>query len=931
MSAFGPYAGVEQVDFTVFGEKGLYLISGNTGAGKTTIFDAVCYALFDAPSGGNRNSSMFRSNYADPETPTYVELTFAYKGKEYTIRRNPTYLRPAKRGSGLVEEGTNAVLTLPDGQNPVTGSANVTAAVQELIGISRDQFAQIAMIAQGDFMKLLFADTKNRQEIFRSIFKTQPFVRIQELLADETKRLGAECAKGRDSLRQYIAGLVCEPENPAAEVLTLAKEGKKPVAEVVELAKALLEEDGRHEKKLMDRKKELSGRIEAMAHQELEYETYREQLQKRAELDRQFAGLQEKRKQVEESFVQAKSVEPQIAEKAAKQGQIKERLKEFDELDRMDAEIRQLEKSLSDRKVQLLEKQAKVELHERDIQAWKEELDGYEGLDERIAGKAIDGDRLEREIKSLSELGEKCNRYRSEMLKLADYQSLLLRRIGQQRESNAKAEEADLLFRANMAGILADRLVEGTPCPVCGAVHHPAKAILPEQVPSEEVVKGLRKQADDLQASVNKGTELCSRQKGLVEQLKTDLLQALATSEFKEVQEIDARLKEGIEASVNSKVIELRRLEGELKVMRNQVEKRKRLNEALPAKEAALAEVRKSFAGLSEAQAAEQAACMEKKEHRVRKTAELPYSCKEAAETAVLQLESGIRKIKEAIERNDRELKSCEAELSGLEGRRKQVQEQILERNLAWKRTEELGMEEVVSTLEEHRDRLRKCREDAEANDRQLQILYSRQQTNRTALDRIEEKSSELAGLEKEYQWKASLSDTANGQLREKNKVMFETFVLMEYFDRIIRRANVRLMHLSDGQYELKRREEASSKVSKTGLDLDVVDHYNGGIRDVKSLSGGEQFKASLSLALGLSDEVQASAGGIRIDTMFVDEGFGSLDEDSIRLAINTLSDLSEGNRLIGIISHVPQLKAIDRQIIVEKDRFSGSHLRQVW
>ena len=216
MSAFGPYAGVETVDFTVFGEKGLYLISGDTGAGKTTIFDAISFALFDAPSGNNRSKDMLRSDFSDPQTPTYVELTFAYQGKEYTVRRNPAYQRPKERGEGMTLQQADATWLLPGEEHPVTGNSTVTARIQDILGINRDQFAQIAMIAQGDFMKLLFSKTEERQKIFRDIFKTKPYLDIQYALKAEAERLGHLCEDGRKSLSQFIAGIVCDPESERA-------------------------------------------------------------------------------------------------------------------------------------------------------------------------------------------------------------------------------------------------------------------------------------------------------------------------------------------------------------------------------------------------------------------------------------------------------------------------------------------------------------------------------------------------------------------------------------------------------------------------------------------------------------------------------------------------------------------------------------------
>ena len=242
LSAFGPYAGHTEIDLEKLGEKGLYLITGDTGAGKTTIFDAITYALYDAPSGTNRDTSMFRSKYASPETPTFVEMTFSCGGKVYTVKRNPEYERPARRGSKMTKQRAEAELHLPDGR-VLDKPKEVNAELTQIIGLDRSQFSQIAMIAQGEFLKLLTAETKDRQEIFRKIFKTNCYEVLQNRLKDSANTLYRKCEAARASVQQYIGGIVCAEGDMLREKAQQAKEGKLPFAETVELLETLIDRD----------------------------------------------------------------------------------------------------------------------------------------------------------------------------------------------------------------------------------------------------------------------------------------------------------------------------------------------------------------------------------------------------------------------------------------------------------------------------------------------------------------------------------------------------------------------------------------------------------------------------------------------------------------------------------------------------------------
>ena len=927
MSAFGPYAAVEKVDFRVFGQRGLYLVSGNTGAGKTTIFDAISFALFDAPSGNNRSKDMFRSSYAEASTPTYVQLCFEYQGKEYTIRRNPAYLRPKERGEGMTLQQADATLILPDGENPVTGSSAVNAKVFDIMGVNREQFAQIAMIAQGDFMKLLFADTKTRQEIFRDIFKTQPYLQIQESLKQEALKVGEACAWERERIKQYISQIQCAQDDERKDGVESAKSGQMPLDGIIDLLKLLLSEDKARYASVGEQKNKNEIASRKLDEEIKDLNAYSTALIEKNTTEQKLIALQSTRKGIEDSLNLAKEGQGQIQELAAKIVLVNEKMKDFDELESDASEIKAKKSSILATQ-ETLERLKKSEKDNAlDVENWQNEIKLYSELDKEILALTVSRDRQSDKKANMMILNEKVIAHGQASDLLAKYHQGLITRRHEAEKAQILSNQAFDLFMGEQAGILATNLVEGEPCPVCGSIHHPQPRAMTQDVPTEARVKELKDEAEKLHDAVSKGESCCSKQKGIVDRMHEELLELFE----KEFGTIDMP-KEKISALP----AEINRIDGEIKSinihlldMQKQIQKRARLVEALPEKQKALEKFRKDIVELEKKLASDKSYAETKQKEMDKKASSLPYSSKKLAQQGLAQMQKEKERLEGLIFSSEKALNDCDDQISQTQGRLSLVVDQL--NGFVNKFSHPMSLDELSTVKQEKLNELKKLSEEISSIESNAQVYFSRISANKNTLQNIQSKSESLVALEKEYQWKSSLSKTANGQLPEKNKVMFETFVLMEYFDRIIRRANIRLMTLSEGQYELKRRQEASNNRSQSGLDLDVIDHYNGGIRDVRSLSGGEQFKASLSLALGLSDQVQSCAGGIQIDTMFVDEGFGSLDEDSIKLAINTLCGLTEGNRLIGIISHVPLLKDIDKQIVVTKERYSGSSLRQIW
>lgn len=1419
ISAFGPYAGKTELDFERLGGQGLYLITGDTGSGKTTIFDAITYALYGEASGDVRKADMFRSKYANEEIPTYVELLFDYGGKCYTVKRNPEYPRPKGRGAGYTTQKADAVLLFPDEREPVTRSREVTKEITSLIGLDRRQFTQIAMIAQGDFQKLLFANTEERGVIFRQIFHTDTYQMIQEQLKADARRQWKEYEELRRSIQQYMDDIVCTGDTPVSARLRQLEQEKFDgrIGDGMTLLEALCEEDGQilEELKAEIRKRELqiqsedqllgtfhkvqqqkealesslmrlkeqkpklqqaeetfreaqrsAGICESLTRQaeELEQnlelfdklqqeqeekakgeqelhcqsmgrqkltedthkletalETDRETLQKLAALDeerkylteqtesvvRTCALLRQQReslaqecdacrqtetslgqtesrltalveeiqqydtkitelsgcgaalaegqgiredmdairevlasedrqhKALKQSILQEETVlkELQLAESLLQEAEIK-RLREQEELQGVGAEelrcrhmvkegqarllaFQELSRSLSALKREVSvtasayeQMQLQVQNCERELSLLKKEQAQVSGADSILLQLNQQKQSLDEQKKMLAELSAGYRELEDVQNRLSLTQMEYQRAYQKKEQAEAAYHTMEQLFLNAQAGLLARELKEGGACPVCGSLHHPIPAVIPETVPEKQELDQEKKKLAKAQAKAERlsaeAGHLSEQQKGLKE--KNALLAAsfFGDEECQQIllpQELHSREKQlgEEETKINRKRDQAARSKIREQELEKQIEEKegiqKELSAAFREQERDFSAIKGRFAEKTRQWETEIAAMqipdtirmdvtdiedfltrqLEEHEEKL-KTAQaemrrldtlIQEGVQQETEQKALQtktetsrqrkadLEGREKFLKEQI-RTDREkaelileqaenflncghrdenarsnstltsvpdvtgmlshmgatyqkLKEQECFLAGEVNRQKNMekerQERVECRNQCTKEVQELGkklegirgrltekkeslyrtlrsyrlipqqgsadvftadltedtlhdmafsMEEELSRrlhaleadmeqnqknlqrkaeleqeisekhrqqqqlaealretelsitrnteklnarkerieeltqnlksqqkeevmekirfLKKQREELEYALESAETELKDCQRTYERlaatvetlknqiaeeentmplseseilsrkkqwQQEKQELEEKRDEKNgaymrnhriflqvktkqSEITEVEETYQWMKALSDTANGTLNGKQKIEFETYIQMTFFDRIIRRANLRLLTMSSGQYELRRmgENENTSKKEKAGLELCVLDHYNATERSVKTLSGGESFQASLSLALGLSDEIQSSAGGIRLDSMFVDEGFGSLDEESLNQAIRALARLTEGNRLVGIISHVTELKEqIEKKIVVTKHR----------
>ena len=908
ISAFGPYAGVTEFDFDKLGTGGLYLITGDTGAGKTTIFDAITYALYGDPSGNNRDVSMLRSKYADASTPTEVELLFSYYGKEYTVKRNPEYERENKRGEGTTKQIAKAEIVYPDGK-VVSKIKDVDNAVKEIIGIDRNQFCQIAMIAQGDFLKLLLAPTKERMEIFRHIFKTELFCNLQERLKRESGALADECTTIKRSISQYIGGIVCDEDNVDYIEVEKAKKGNMTTEDTVALLEKLIVTDEESELALAKQKSNLQkelDEVKARVTKAKDIALAKEDLQKN---ESAMAEQIQEQERLNEKCEEEKAKQPKIKELTEAAAKLKAMLPDYDELSEKKTLFEKNEKFIDGSAEQITVLENKIKELNGEISALNDELKSLQKAGE-------DKVRFEADKKNLMDHDKKLNALKSNIVYLDVARKKYQAAIKQYEEKARIATELDATFKSKnkmyldaQAGILADTLEENVPCPVCGSTNHPAIAVKPENAPDKDELDELQEQVTTTNSNANAAREAAGALKGALDEKENSVVEEiqslLGEVDFKEASaSIDDKLSD-IEYAVAD-------LDKKIKNAKGQIERKCDIEDIFPKKNDALEKASKDIEAVRDEVKVKTAENKSVATRISELSAKLSFDSKEKAEDEITKLNQTAEQIQKDFEVAQKRLATCNEKIASL----KSAKAEIVKR-LTGDSDVDLEKEAELQSLLEGKQRKL-------SNDEKT--VHSRLTANKKSLENIKEKAGALIAAETKYAWVKSLSNTANGNISGKEKIMLETYIQMNYFDRIIARANTRLMIMTDGQYDLVRRKEALNKQGQSGLDLNVIDHYNGSERSVKSLSGGESFKASLALALGLADEIQSSAGGIKLDTMFVDEGFGSLDEDSLSQAMKALTSLADNNRLVGIISHVGELKQrIDKQILVTKDKSGGS------
>lgn len=1037
MSGFGPFAGREEIDFENAGLDGVFLITGDTGAGKTTIFDAVSFALYGEASGEWRSCDNFRSGYAQRETETFVELTFLQRGKRYRLTRNPEYFRPSKRGQKLARQRQKAVLEYPDGTN-VEGITQVNEAVLELLGLERRQFKQISMIAQGEFLKLLTATSKERGEIFRKVFDTESYLNLQKQLDEKRKQLEERCRQQDQKVIYLIQQIQEETEFAQMEELKECQKETNTLRAKECLDQLVIWE----EKERLQKKRILEQKEQEEIKSQKELEMARDEETLFLQLSQERARLKELQEQecqdqeTEEKLALAKKAWCEVFPFEQKWTEVKAQLEELErqiqekERELKEEEIREREWKTEEEKWEqdrpkLEEKKKKIEDFERKLpirrekKKWLKEEKSLsiqkEELEKKKKQIRKEREELEQEQKKISVCTEEEDAIEKELglcdikTKQIDRQKKAIWQLFSQHRQldKTKKEEKELLrqfenkrkeweeiadalrekerqFFGNLAGILAQELKEEQPCPVCGSLDHPCRAKLISSDITEEEWKASREEEAEKKDELHQQKIICEKK-----HTEIDSTEASIQIQIRELeQEI---LKKDGSSETQGLFCRLEILETQNKELEAQTKKDQKIWEKK------LKQKQEEKRRIQEI--AEQIKRCEKEEREEQEKEREWYKswskCQAQLETLAGQLGESWEEedLEEKIQTWKTEIEQAEFSRQEIQEKRQRTKEEIIRKKVyldekqensrqlsqtadrcerewkdAWsgqgfltedtyrsalmdeQEMDQLGRE--IRVRKEQREKLEmqigigeerlqgkerrdlsdlehRC-EELESEKRQWRDVYmavsNRAKTNGGIQKQIAQLGEQQEKERRIYTKYKELSDTANGTLNGKEKMAFEQYVQSFYFRQVVQKANQRFYKMSGGQYELRCMERASDKKKSAGLELEIMDYYIGSVRPVKSLSGGESFQAALSLALGLSDVIQSYAGGIAIDAVFIDEGFGSLDSSALEQAVQVLKELSSENRMVGIISHVAELKErIEKKVELTKTRHGST------
>lgn len=907
MSAFGPYAGEVTLDMQKLGKSGIYLITGDTGAGKTTIFDAISYALYGEASGNYRENTTLRSKYASADTPTFVELEFEYNNEIYKISRNPEYPRPNKRGEGFTKQSANAELVMPDG-SVITKIKEVSAKVEEIIGINKNQFSQIAMIAQGDFRKLLNCETNERSKIFRKIFKTEPYHNIEIKLSSLFNELKRNREKEKSGIEQYINQLKCNENDTLSLELESAKSGDVLIEDVIKLAGEIINKDTLEYTKTQKNIESINEEIEKINSNIKLYENQEATKKAYAKASAKLEELKTKRNECEKAYKSAEAQRERLDDLTRKINLINSKMPKYDELKSLENSINERAQSFEKSNNSLKLKQQEITLLEKEIDEKSKALEEVKGADLLVQKLTVEKEEINKKAEALKELKTEIDRCKTEQKNLKNAQSFAKSALDEYGALENEYNQIYIAFFNEQAGIIADELKDGEPCPVCGSTSHPNLARKSENAPSQADVESAQNLVKKAQEKANKARDTASALKS-----KFDEIAANVKSAAKKLFGTDDNVFDDYNSNINALKKEYDCILALLKTANEKLNLYKKLDKEIPKIQEKQKSLSDEISTLNTQKASDEAFISENTKRVTSIKSELDFESADLAKDKLKEYTSLSSDIKNTIEKSKNDFDDIKSKYDTQKGTKASLEN-------ALKEFKEIDL----ASLNEKSLKLNEYKKDV---DKTAKSLYSRIESNKLLVDDISEKRDILKGYDDKFVWLKALSETANGDISGKEKITLETFVQMTYFDSIIRKANIRLLTMSDGQYELVRRSDAETLKKNEGLALDVIDHFNASTRSVSTLSGGESFMASLCLALGLSDEIQSSNGGIKLDTMFVDEGFGSLDGEALDRALSALTSLSQGNRLVGIISHVDALcDRIDNKIVITKDRIIGSN-----
>lgn len=928
ISAFGPYLDKTEIDFDMIGSTGIYLITGDTGAGKTTLFEAICYVLYgDTASGKDRNAKMLRNKKADDSTETFVELTFISDGRKYRVLRSPKYELEAKKRARKTgaddkvspaknkEHSERFEFQLYSEGRLITNTIEGNSEIVRVIGIEKDNFKKISMIAQGEFMDVIRVKTEERKKILTSVFKTEKYGRLTEKLKEYRDTAKTE----KDSLERDISNALrsieCDTESEyyvdIEKIKKLDYTAPAQLEELTGILDSIIEEDNAKEKSVSEKQTLLSERKDKNT----------EKLTKARDREnkaKQLLAVNEQLKEMEKQLPQLKKREeslrdnPQKAKELGENAKVMEsRLSEYDELEKISGELSRLQKETDKNKTNIDSKSAEKSIIEKQTEKNMKLLEELKNIEQEMMTLTDDYNKTVERGKQLRTLERWYDNYISASEK---HDSEKKKYAAAQYEYDSVSEEYERLNKAyldDMAGILArDELRENMPCPVCGSVSHPKPAAIHVNAPTKAQVESAKKKAELRRKIWSDAASSVQAAKRETETAANEVCALIMELFDKEIKSDDTEGINGFRAefaghmkSCENKCRELKRKKTETE---NKFKQKQVIESAVKDSKEKADILNEEINKLTVAVESGKTMIKSKTEQYEDISRKLQFESKKEAQRQVKMLIDKAEKLNNEYKKAKADVDEYDKNIEILKTRQKHFIDDI-------DKIPDEDMRKLLSekaAIEKEAMQLSKLRE----------IAVLRKSRNENAQNVIKEKSEQYIRKIEYFKNSEDLYNTAVGKVSGSAKMEIDTYVLSTYFDRVIERANKRLKIMTSGRYTFERSEENKGN-SKVGLDLDVLDTDSGKTRPVHSLSGGESFMAALALSLGMSDEIQSKSGGIKLETMFIDEGFGSLDGDHLDSAVSALDDLTKGDCLIGIISHVDKLKElISKRIIINKD-----------
>ncbi len=915
LCAFESYKNKTEIDFEKFGHQGLYLISGSTGSGKTTIFDAITFALYDTPSGADRNKEMLRSDFAGSDEPTYVELIFESNGKKYKVTRNPAYKRKSKKQDGKeVEEKADARLEyLSENKKAIEKLKDVNEEIQNIIGLDRDKFCSIAMLAQGKFYETLIAKTEEKKDLFRMLFKTEKYKKLEDNLK---KELSDEKNK-YDILKQEIDKQLEEIE---IEEKSFAdkKEFIEKVKNIIQL-KVISEEDEDVLKEFLNIQekiiKDVNDKIKTLnenknivtekINRQQELQALKDQKkQKEKDLQRLSEELEEQKQKCEKASTDAKKI-PQLQ---IDLNNLEKTFDQYEEVTAKTSNLKQIQNDLQRLEKKIIQDKKESEEKQNNLQNLKTEYENLKNVEiDLVKIKSTNDVLLEKKnkVSGLIQMYKEYVEIDKEIEEKTLEEKTLLQKLQKQESEYHYIKEK---YFSDLTGSLIELLKDGEPCPLCGSVHHPNPAIKINQNISKDTMDDAEHKLKDVQNKYNNILIELTSIKTSKENKKNQLLQELQNGfveynfETENLYDLLKQKQNAFEQDVKHNLIEIEKLQKALE-QKNDIEKQiPEIEKVLQNLVVQIGDNESNYKSLSVTFQYEEKLLSELKNSLQYETLDEAKKKYSAITTQIQILENYLEESKNKVTEYEKIINNCKYSINDFENKIQKIPEFDFNKMLKEKEKLEIEFEQLQS----ERD-----------------LLNQRLGKNTHCVKSILHNNPELLIVNKKVEMIKSLESVVSGKnlISQDNKISLETYVQMIFLDHITKKANLRLKKMSNNQYELCRKKTDMGARSQSGLELNVKDFYTGRERQVQTMSGGEQFQASLSLALGFADEVQSMAGGIKLDSLFIDEGFGTLDSNSLSKAMKILEELTNGDKLVGIISHVESLKErIPNKILVKKN-----------